>query len=183
MHAKPRYTAIMDSGTAKIVGQAIAAFSALCGAIATVAALFTIKLARDSNRIQREEREADQPKLDVVVNPTRNGPKQLAQITVINRSRRPAHVQAWDFGNAKWGGQSFCTLTPPPGHPYGGTLPKILAAQERVDLLVEFGDFDWRKLERIGVIDIDNHHWIASPENLKSFLRTAEQFAPLAAEV
>jgi hypothetical protein len=58
---------------------------------------------------------------------------------------------------------------------YGGVLPKILAEQERFDILFEFGDFDWSKLKDIGVMDISGRAWLVGEQQTKVFVEEVKR--------
>ena len=172
----------MDAQMAEMITVACAAVSAISGMIATIAAIYTVKLSRDSYRIQQEQCEAENPNVDVKVNPTRNGHQQLAQIIALNKSRRPYHIKAWCWSSSEpdQAGLSNQTVTNHlnrPNYTFSPELPRMLGEKEELVMSVAL-DFDWQKLDYIGVMDIDNRVWKASPENMKSFLATAEQFAP-----
>lgn len=171
----------MDTQTIDILTLGISAISAIGGAVATVASIYTVKLSRDSYRLQQEQQKAEMPQLHVRVYPTRNGSRQLAQIIVVNQSRRPAHIQMWWVGNKETGRVSGEVL-PAPANGYGAILPKVLAEQERCDFLVELDAFDWKTMDQIGVMDVANRPWLASEEEVKRFIATAEKYSPKESE-
>ncbi len=176
------YTIVMNVQTEEMTTMVCAAVSAISGMVATVAAIYTVKLSRDSYRIQQEQREAEKPNLDVKVNPTRDGHQQLAQIIAVNKSRRPCHIRAWYWSSSKTGqggmsAQAVTSYLNTSNHTFSPALPRILHEKEELDMLVVL-DFDWQKMDCIGVMDIENRLWTASPGNMNSFLTTAEQFAP-----
>ena len=164
----------MDQNTVNFVALGIGAFSALCAAVATVATIYTVKLSRDSLLIMKEQKDADKPDLDIRVSPTRDGSKQMAQITAVNKSRRPVHIECWFWSIPGKGGITGQVLTK--YNPMLRNLPVILGEQERLDVLVSLEDIDWRKLDGIGLVDVGHRWWPA--KDLKEFIETAKQHSP-----
>lgn len=167
----------MNQDTINVVTLAIASVSAVASAVATLAACKSVKISRDSLHLQREQQEADKPKLHIRVAPVWSGHRLRAQIMITNKSRRPAHIQTWWIGD-KNKGISSSEVLPPIPTPYGGAIPKIIGEHERLDIMMEFRDYNWRDLEQIGVMDEASQPWFAEPDEVKRFLATAGEFAP-----
>jgi hypothetical protein len=115
--------------------------------------------------------------LSVAVNPTRMDNRQMAQFRVHNRGKRPVNIVSWGYGGPKGG--SFSCLV----HTFGLTctnpthkLPVLLKEQESCDFLVFVDEVPLGEINHFSVQDIQGHHYVATDQNVKTFIATAKRY-------
>ena len=145
--------------------------------IAAVTGIVGVVIGGCALRIELQRRRAEnEPLLTVVANPTSDRSRQLAQIRVLNEGRRPVHLASWFIAGEKYSASSVVTHRLP-GYP--AKFPVVLREQESLDVLVDVSPFAWREMAAIGVRDRRHRGWSASDQNIRQFITTADQAAPM----
>jgi hypothetical protein len=112
--------------------------------------------------------------VDVRINPTSEKRRQLAQIVAYNRGPGPVLIEAW---YADWNGVDGLGGGHESVQCYQGRLPARLEEKAKLDILVPL-DFEWERLERLGVVDAEKRRHDATEQNVKGFVITARQHMP-----
>jgi len=117
----------------------------------------------------------DTPQLTVIVNPTRSGDRQLAQIRVLNVGRRPVHLTSWFYSSPERHNNTTKTFDAVANRTSHADFPVVLGEQQHLDVLGDLHETTWESMTQIGVVDRSQRYWTASSDGIARFIRTAKE--------